>query len=376
MKSLPPFSIAAVAAVTVMSVAPDVSQAIEPSSYTVYAQGLNGPRGLKFGPDGNLYIAEAGTGGTRSTAGKCAQVPSPVGPYTGGKTARISKISSAGKRQTIASGFPSAQDSIGDFIGVGDIEFIGAKLYALVSAGGCSHGNSATVAGVAEVDRKTGTWHIIANVSSFLKGHPAQFESADDFEPDGTLYSLIKANGLLYTVEPNHGQIFSVDPKSGKIVQLIDTSASQGHIVPTGIAERDGLFYVGSLNLFPIDPEWSRILTIGKDGFDDPAPGFGSKPNTYRVVNSKAGFTTVVAVNFGPDGLLYALELSVAPGFPAPETGKVVRVLASGEIQDVVTGLTVPTGMTFGPDGALYISNLGAAPPGAGQILRFDLPPG
>ena len=90
-------------------------------------------------------------------------------------------------------------------------------------------------------------------------------------------------------------------------------------------------------------------------------------------MNSTAGFTTVVAVDFGPDGLLYALELSAAPGNPAPGNGKVVRVTRSGEIEDVVTGLSVPTGMTFGPDNRLYISNLGAATPGLGQILKFDI---
>jgi sugar lactone lactonase YvrE len=66
----------------------------------------------------------------------------------------------------------------------------------------------------------------------------------------------------------------------------------------------------------------------------------------------------------------------VAPGFPSPDAGKVVRVNASGEIEDVVTGLTVPTALTFGPDGALYISNFGAAPAGAGQIVRAEIPPG
>ena len=55
---------------------------------SVYAAGLEGPRGLKFGPDGALYVAEAGHGGTTSTAGACAQVVPPVGPYHGGKTAR------------------------------------------------------------------------------------------------------------------------------------------------------------------------------------------------------------------------------------------------------------------------------------------------
>jgi sugar lactone lactonase YvrE len=72
--------------------------------------------------------------------------------------------------------------------------------------------------------------------------------------------------------------------------------------------------------------------------------------------------------------LLYALELSDAPGNPAPGAGKVVRLKGSGVIEEVVTGLVVPTGMTFGPDGRLYVSNFGAAGPGAGQILRFEVP--
>ena len=59
---------------------------------TVFATGLNNPRGLKFGPDGNLYVAEAGAGGTTSTIGLCDQVIPPVGPYLNGSTARVSKI--------------------------------------------------------------------------------------------------------------------------------------------------------------------------------------------------------------------------------------------------------------------------------------------
>src|ERR1700736_6215847 len=83
--------------------------AVEPTPFTV-ATGLEGPRGLRFGPDGYLYVAEAGTGGTTSTVGKCTQVPGPPGgpgPDTGGLTARISKISPSGKVTTVASGFPS-----------------------------------------------------------------------------------------------------------------------------------------------------------------------------------------------------------------------------------------------------------------------------
>jgi len=106
-------------------------------------------------------------------------------------------------------------------------------------------------------------------------------------------------------------------------------------------------------------------------------PGFSSLGDLFgkwSVVSSKAGFTTITSMKIGPDGLLYVLELSDAPGFPTPGAGKVVRVTRSGDIEDVVTGLAVPTGMTFGPDGRLYVSNLGAAPGAAGQILRIDVP--
>jgi len=350
--------------------------AIEPTPF-VLASDLEGPRGLRFGPDGYLYVAEAGTGGSNSTAGQCTQVPTPPGPYTGGLTARISKISASGQRVTVASGFPSTI-SAGGTIGVADVVFLDGELYALVAGGGCSHGNPKSPSGIAKVNPKSGSWYYIANIGAWLKTHPTKYESSDDFEPDGTLYSVIAYNGSLLTVEPNHGQVISVS-KSGGIQQVIDISASEGHIVPTSIVARDGSLFVGNLNLFPIDPQWARILTISKsdqDDFDNLPPGL-EPAHGYRIVSSKAGFTTVVAVDFGPDGLLYVLELSDAAGNgPALGVGKVVRVTRSGDIEDIVTGLSVPTGMTFGPDGRLYVSNLGAAPAGAGQILRFDISPG
>lgn len=348
-----------------------------PGDATVVAAGLSGPRGLAFGPDHDLYIAEAGSGGTHATTPmQCMQVPAPIGPYTGGPSARISKVNGSGKLSVVASGFPSAIGA-GGTIGVADVVFLDGTLYALIGGGGCSHGNPDSPNGIAQIDLNKGTWKLIANLGfPYLSTHPAKFESADDFEPDGTYYAMIAAHGRLVTVEPNHGNMLAVSP-SGRIDTLLDISASQGHIVPTALAEQEGDFYVGNLNLFPIDPQWARVQIVRHHGFEgeDVAPGFQDR-GKYHIVDSKAGFTTVVSLRFGPDGLLYVLELSDAAGYPTPGAGKVVRVRHSGEIEDVVTGLSVPTAMTFGPDGHLYVSNLGAAPAGAGQILKFAISPG
>jgi hypothetical protein len=189
---------------------------------------------------------------------------------------------------------------------------------------------------------------------------------------------MIPVGDALYAVEPNHGQVVSVS-KSGAIAQVIDISASEGHIVPTSIAEWNGQLYIGNLFLFAINPGNSRVMTVAQGDYEsDLAPGFGAQSG-YHIVDSKAGFTTVVAVDIGPDGLLYALEMSTAAGYPALGEGKVVRVTHSGAIQNVVTGLNVPTGMTFGPDQRLYISDFGAVPApnfGLGRILQFDIAPG
>ena len=379
MKALTNVPTALIAAVLAVGSAAAAAAPQTPSDAKIYAKGLEAPRGLRFGADGFLYVAEAGLGGKHSTGKSCTQVIPPVGPYTGGTSGRISKVSPGGKVTTVASGFPSAQDAMGDLIGVADVAFLNGALYAVVAGGGCSHG-ATSASGIAKVNTATGQWNLIANIGAYLKSHPSRYESIDDFEPDGTLYSVIAVNGVLYTVEPNHGQVFSVTPAGG-VSQLIDISASEGHVVPTSIAALDGNFYVGNLNLFPIDPQWARVMTVAKDGFDNPAPGLGTPARNYRIASSTAGFTTVVAVDFGPDGLLYVLELSAAAGFPTPGEGMVVRVKHSGEIETVVSGLGVPTGMTVGPDNRLYVSNFGAIPagalpPGSGQVLQFDIAPG
>jgi hypothetical protein len=359
------------------SILPNTSYAQASSTQKVIATGLQGPRGLRFGPDGMLYVAEAGTGGTTTTtATQCAQVVAPIGPYKNGKTSRISRIDKNGNRTTVASGFPSAVNAMGDVQGVADVAWLDGQLIALLAGAGCSHGSANVPNGIALVNPHNGSWEIVANLSKFVLTHPAKYPDVADFEPDGVFYSMIAYQNRVYAVEPNHGQVISIGGPND-IFTALDVSASQGHIVPTAIAERDGDFLLGNLNLFPIEPNFARILTLSRSECSRAfVPGLQDDGGlrSLHIVGSKAGFTTVVGTDFGPDGLLYVLELSDAPGNPTPGAGKVVRVRHDGTIEDVADGLAVPSGMTFGPDGRLYVSNFGAAPAGAGQIVRITIP--
>ena len=329
------------------------------STVSVFASGLNNPRGLKSGPDGFLYVAEGGTGGLNPA---CVVVPA-VGPYTGNVTgARISKIGPHGFRTTVVDNLPSSQtnaDSGSLISGVADVAFIGNTLYALLAGAGCSHGVPSVPNGVIRVNANS-SWTLIANLSAFQKNHPVLNPEPDDFEPDGTWYSMIAIGGDLYAVEPNHGELDKITPGAG-VSRVVDISASQGHIVPTAMAFHDGNFYVGNLNTFPIVQGSSKVLKITPTG----------QISVFRV-----GLTTILGLAFDSAGRLYVLENTTGKQFPTPGTGKGVRTDPSGTRTLIASGLFLPTAMTFGPDGALYVSNVGFGPPpnGLGQVLKITIP--
>ena len=330
------------------------------TTVTQFTGGMSFPRGLKFGAGRNLYVAESGPGGDMTTVGLCEQVPPPVGPTHGGNNGRVSRVDRYGNRTTVADGFPSESSGVGDEMGVADIAFLDGRLYVLVAGGGCSHGhaNPSEVNGVYRINNN-GTRTLVANISRFVHEHETAHPEPDDFEPDGSPFSMVAMDDSLFVVEPNHGQVIKIET-DGRMRRLIDTSAVYGHIVPTAMVQHHNDLLIGNLGLFPITVGSSQIFSVSPGG---------------HARTLFTGLTTVLGLAFDDDDNLYALEMTtVDQNFPVPGSGRVVQVnRRTGALTEVVSGLNLPTAMTFGPDGKLYISNWGFGPP-FGEILQVTFP--
>jgi hypothetical protein len=155
-----------------------------------------------------------------------------------------------------------------------------------------------------------GTSTLIANLSAFQQANPVANPS-DDFEPDGTWYSMVVVRGDFYAVEPNHGEVDKITP-DGQITRVVDVSASQGHIVPTSITYK-GNFFVGNLGTFPVVPGSEQILKMTPSG---------------NLKTWTTGLSTVLGLAFDGRDRLYVLESMTNPGFPPAQSGsgRVVRI--------------------------------------------------
>jgi hypothetical protein len=319
---------------------------------SVYASGFNNPRGLKFGPDGDLYVVEAGLGGDHEPTFCVPDPPSPFDPYVSGYTGRITKIDSRTKEKTIVADLlPSTIDNTNTVLGPVDVAFIGKTLYVVVFAG-CARFFEDVPTSVVRVNHD-GTWEVIANLSQFFRNNPTQEPPDDDFEPDGAPNGMVAVQGALYIVEANSGQLIRVRT-NGDIRRIADLS--KNHPTPASIAY-NGDFYVGTFGSAGTNflGEVYKVTASGKK----------------QVVAS--GLAAVVGIA-AHRGKLYVLESLDPFGSGAGRVSRLSRFGKKDKLKVIAEGLTFPTAMTMGRDGNLYVSNKGYAfGEREGEVVRIEL---
>ncbi len=332
-----------------------------------YATGLTNPRGLTFGPDGHLYVAEAGNGGMMVASGtpECPTQVNIYSPYHAGYSGRVLRVLADGTKQTVADRLPSMTDAFGGSYGPTDLAFVGGTLYVLIEMGGCSHGLPADDAAILRINPDGSTYRV-ANLSAWLAANPPHFvkdtnPATTDQEPGGVWHSMIAVGDALYVVETNRGMLVKVTPSTGKIEKLYDMSIDKAEHNPIVMAQHRGKFYVG---------------TFGED--EGPAELAAFDENFAGYTLPFKSLNPIVGLAWRRERL-YAIEIFPhKEAWTADNANLVSFNPATGERKEVATKFaSFPNGLVVGPDGALYTSNVGISGVeggGDGSVLRIVLP--
>lgn len=341
------------------------------SRIDVLASGLDGPRKLHFSPDGALYVAEAGRGGTG------ASVPSPSQPDAFlfyGATGAITQIQN-GVAKRVVTGLPSlALPDGSDAAGVNDIDFdTDGNAYAIVGLAT----NPAYRDSLLQVPDFS---HLIA-IDSFDGG--SSWTRLRDFgayeqnnNPDGqdvvtNLYDLLIKDNKAYVLDAGGNDLLQVrafggevtletvfpartttDPLTGKSVvrQSVPTSVTVGP---------DGALYVGELTGFPFQTGAAQVYRLNAQG----------QPEVYA-----GGFTNIADIAFDKSGGLYVLEYDADGILNGSDAGALYYVSPDGKTRTTLADdeLINPTGLALDSEGNIYISNKGFIA-GQGEVLRLSL---
>jgi len=344
---------------------------LPPPAVTIVAEGLESPRGMAFGPDGSLYVVEAGTAGD-----ECVEVPEP--PAFGdpilcfGATGAIVRIAE-GTQEWIVTGLPSHRTG-GQITGVQDIavgeegQIVFTTGYAQDPAYRDELSTIAVMMGRLYSALPSGTLEPIADLAAHELATNPETAGGDHSNPfgvaivaDGYVVVDSAGNDLLHVASDGTVSTLAVFPPqlvegpSGTMVEMAS--------VPTSVTiGPDGAYYVGEFTGFPFTPGAARIWRV--------VPG--EEPEVFAT-----GFTAVIDLTFDVDGSLYVLEAvqnglgAIDPSDPASLAGALIRVAPDGSRTVIdATPLIFPTSVAIGPDGALYVTNNGIVP-GQGQVLRI-----
>lgn len=321
---------------------------------TVVMSGLDNPRGLAFGPEGALYVVEAGRGGTRP----CIVLRGMNMCY--GPTGALTRLW-RGTQERVATGLPSYASPIGEATGPHDVSFQGrGGAYITIGFGG----DPAARAGFGPVGMLFGTllhasaggrWQVVADVSAYEAA-----ANPDGGAIDSNPYGVLAEPGARIVADAGANALLQVRANGDISTIAVFPSRAQGRStdsVPNAVVVGpDGAYYVSELSGVPFTAGAARVYRV--------VPG--AAPEVFL-----AGFKTLLDLDFGPDGSLYVLQHATGPTF-FTGPGQVIRVAPDGTRSIVVDGLTRPTSLVVGPDGAIYVSNFGTSV-GIGEVLRIEL---
>jgi len=362
------FAATMIAALSIPCIAQPIPCAVPaPAPCKVVMTGLDNPRGLAFGPEGALYVAEAGRGGP----GPCYFSNSQSNCY--GPTGAITRFWH-GKQEQVVTGLPSMAEPGTGFRAVGPdgVSFLG-RGGGYVAIGWESDpqrrnemGEVGTYFARLVRFQAGGDWKFVADIGQFEidnnpVGGPTRVDS-NPFrvlaEPAGHLVVDAGGNDLLRVAANGDISLVAVFPsKPERAVDSVPTSVAVGP---------DGAYYVSELSGFPFLQREAKIYRV--------VPGNEPAAEVFL-----SGFKTLIDIAFTEEGNLYVLEHSRAEqtGIGSPGSLKRVNLAGCTTAPDlcprttVRSGLRRPTSIALGTEGEVYIT-VNGLDAGLGEVWRID----
>jgi hypothetical protein len=332
-----------------------VARPPERASHSVVLNGLENPREVAWGSDGLLYVSLAGASASAETlAAEAAGAPVP------GTTASVVRVED-GRLTTLIGGWPAGElSSLGwQFLEM-HLTVLDGRLYLLEAAGGADQGQIA-YAGILYRVGDDRSLTQVANLRSWVNTPHLPALPAVGPPSGRSLFALTAAGGAFWIADGVNHQVLRINLAGGvtRFVGRWKTDAVLAGLAPAP----DGGVYIGFATTASFADGASRVAHLTPHG---------------RITDVWLGLTALANIDVGPEGVLYAAELSSGQGAVPPDwsavTGKIVRQTGPATQADVVTKLDAPAGLRFGPDGGLYVVGpaVGGGVP-VGTIVRFSL---